>query len=179
MEGDTGSTTEALFTFRLSAATGRTVSVNYATSNLTRHWRRFAAVTRAQTMKQHQAQITFQPGNTSVTIPVKICGEQVRKRTRPSELIFRTLPTQIAGSFNGSATIIDDDVLELLLEESGPTVESGSSSRRISFPQRSVPRCRHSGMVPDRTDRNTRVMLFVRDLQLNPGESCRPLSSSG
>ena len=33
VEGNTGSTTEALFTFTLSAATGRSVSVNYATPN--------------------------------------------------------------------------------------------------------------------------------------------------
>jgi hypothetical protein len=34
VEGDTGTTTEALFTFSLSAATGRTVTANYVTENL-------------------------------------------------------------------------------------------------------------------------------------------------
>ncbi len=93
VEGNTGSTTEMLFTFSLSAATGRTVSVNYATSNT-------GATGGASCgdpfidYETTSGTVSFQPGANSLIIPVKICGDTkgggIRKRFG---LLFQTLPT--------------------------------------------------------------------------------------
>ena len=70
----------------------------------------------------------------------------------------------------GLAAILNDDVLELVLEESGPTPDQAAvldSILAVRDPFRIVG-------IPDwfttGSDRNTRVMLFARHLQLNPGE---------
>ena len=62
-------------------------------------------------------------------------------------------------------------MLELLLEESGPTVDQAAALDallllRDPFRVVGIPEWFATG-----SDRNTRVMFFVRGLQLNPGES--------
>ena len=66
--------------------------------------------------------------------------------------------------------IIDDDVLELLLEQSGPTINQAATLDallllRDPFRVAGIPE-----WFSTDPDRNTRVMFFVRGLQLNPGE---------
>src|SRR4029078_4629661 len=74
-EGDTGSTTETLVTFTLSAATGRAVSVSYATSSVGA----FGGTSCSNPGTDYQTvsgTISFQPGSTSVDIPVTTCGDK-------------------------------------------------------------------------------------------------------
>ena len=47
-------------------------------------------------------------------------------------------------------TIVNDDMLELVLEESGPNPNQAAALDAITWSQRSVPRGEYSGMVPDR-----------------------------
>lgn len=69
-----------------------------------------------------------------------------------------------------TGTIIDDDVLELLLDDSDSTGRQAAAldsflMLRDPFRVVGIPEWFTSG-----ADRNTRVMFFVRGLQLDPGE---------
>jgi Calx-beta domain len=169
VEGNTRTTTEALFTFALSFATGRLVTANYATSNLTA----FGSASCGNPGTDYETvagTISFQPGATSVTVPVKVCGDTSAEE---NELIrFRLSNASNAVVFFNQAlgTIINDDELELLLEDSGPAVNQAAALDALLFlrdPFRVVG-------IPEwfatSSDRNTRMMFFVRGLQLNPGE---------
>jgi hypothetical protein len=114
---------------------------------------------------------TIQPGTTSLTIPVRICGDT---NAEANELLLISLsnPSNAsiiqAGAFG---TIVNDDVLQLVLEESGPTVTQAAALdalllRRDPFSIVGVP-----DWWPNATDKNTRVILFAKNLELNPGES--------
>ena len=67
--------------------------------------------------------------------------------------------------------IVNDDILEWVLEESGPVPGQAAAldsifAVRDPFRIVSIPE-----WFPTGPDKNTRVMLFARNLQLNPGES--------
>ena len=114
---------------------------------------------------------SFETGTTHTYIPVKICGDTSAEANET----FRVILSNVSGatllpSAQGLGTIVNDDVLELILEESGPSPESSCSSGsllglRDPFRIVSIPDWFATG-----ADRNTRVVLFARNLQLNPGE---------
>ena len=169
-EGGPGTTTDMLFTLNLTAATGRTVTVNFATSNGTA-FGGASCSTRGADYESKSGTFTIQPGTTSLTIPVKICGDT---NAEANELLLISLsnPSNAsiiqAGAFG---TIVNDDVLQLVLEESGPTVTQAAALdalllRRDPFSIVGVP-----DWWPNATDKNTRVILFAKNLELNPGES--------
>ena len=165
-EGDTGSTTEALFTFHLSAATSRSVSVNYTTVN--------GSATGGASCGSPgvdyegvSGPISFQPGTTAVTIPIKICGDRSAEANETFSIDLSS-PSNATVSNNASGTIFDDDFLELLFDES-------DSNRPAALDALLQVRDPFHVLLPDwfptaGTDRNTRVMFFVRGLELNPGE---------
>ncbi len=169
VEGNSGSTTDVLFTFRLSAAAGRSVSVDYATSDL-------IATGSASCSNQGtdyvttSGKISFQPGATSVTVPVKVCGD-ASAEANENFLVNLSNPLNATLDANqAQGTIVDDDVLQLLLEEAGPTINQAAALDaflmvRDPFLVAGIPE-----WFPAGPDRNTRVMFFVRGLQLNPGE---------
>jgi Calx-beta domain len=165
-EGDAG-TTEALFTFQLSAATGRSVSVNYATVN--------GSATGGASCgnpgvdyETTSGTISFQPGTTTVTVPVRICGDFGAEAIETFTIDLSNPSNAIVSQTPASVTIIDDDFLELLLDESDP-------NRPAALDAFLFVRDPFRVQLPDwfpttGTDRNTRVMFFVRGLELNPGE---------
>jgi hypothetical protein len=167
-EGNTGTVTEALFTFTLSAATGRSVSANYATQNSSA----FGSPSCSNSGTDYESisgMISFSPGNTSVTIPVKICGDNSAEANEIFRLILSSPVNAIVESPQPNGRILDDDQLELLNNASGPGVDQAAALDSVLMlrdPFRVV--------VPEwftiGPDRNTRVMFFVRGLQLNPGE---------
>ncbi len=169
VEGHTGTTTEAVFTYTLSAATGRLVTANYATANLTA----FGSTSCSNSGTDYETvsgTISFQPGNTSVSVPVKVCGDT---SAEANELFRLTLSNPSNAILFGQSlgTIVDDDELELLLEESEKLVGQAAALDallllRDPFRVVGIPE-----WFPTGSDRNTRVMFFVRGLQLNPGES--------
>ena len=167
-EGNTGST-ELVFTINLSAATGRAVSGNFASSNI------FAfggasCSTQGVDYESVSGAFSFTPGTTTFTIPVKICGDTSAEANET----FRILLTNTSGATlllsQAFGTILDDDVFELVLEESGPTQNQAAALDalllvRDPFRIVGIPEWFSTGV-----DRNTRVTLFARNLQLNPGE---------
>jgi hypothetical protein len=109
-EGDSG-TTDALFTISLSAASGQTVTVNFATADGT-------AVAGADYLATNGA-VTFAPGTTSQGILVKVIGELLNES---SETFFVNLSGAVnatLGDGQGRGTINNDDPL--------PTVSVGDA----------------------------------------------------
>ena len=167
-EGNAGSITELLFTATLSAATGRTITVNFATSNLSATGG-VSCNNQSTDYETKSETLTFQPGNTTLTIPINICGDNAAEANE----IFRVTlsnPANASPIDVAIGAIIDDDVLELLLEEAGPVPNQAAAIDALLFlrdPFRVI-------SLPDwlalGSDRNTRVMFFVRNLQLDPGE---------
>ncbi|HET8671104.1 MAG TPA: Calx-beta domain-containing protein [Candidatus Saccharimonadales bacterium] len=164
----TGSATEVLFTLSLSAATGRLVTVNYATSN-------FSATGGVTCNNQGvdyetaSGSLSFQPGNTALNIPVKICGD-TSAEANETFLLTLSNPSNATSDSQALGTILNDDVLELVLEDSDPTTNQAAALDAIfllrdPFRVVSIPEWFPTGL-----DRNTRLTLFVRNLQLNPGE---------
>lgn len=167
-EGDAGSTV-GTFGVSLSAQTGRTITVNYLTADITATGS--ASCNNPGTDYETAAgTLTFQPRKTSLSIPIKICGDTSAEASET----FRITLSDPAGKlalFDGLGTILDDDVLQLILEESGPSPNPAAALDALLFlrdPFRVV-------TIPDHfangTDRNTRVIFFARNLQLNPGET--------
>jgi methionine-rich copper-binding protein CopC len=177
-EGDTGSTTEALFKVSLSAATGRTVTANFATSNIIATGGG-SCNNQGTDYETKSGTLTFQPGNTALTIPIKICGDS---SAEANETVKVTLSDTANATFRSSeegemqildegiGTIVDDDVLELLLEESGPVVNQAAALDALLFLRDPFSVVGTPEIFASGPDRNTRVMFFVRNLQLNPGE---------
>lgn len=170
VEGNTGTTTEALFTFTLSAATGRSVSASYATLNLSATAGASCA-NQGTDYESASGTISFQPGNTSVTIPVKICGDTNAEANETFLVNFSNPTNAVLDTSKALGTIMDDDELELLLEQSGPTVNQAAALDALLFLRDTFPVAGIPEWFATSSGRNTRVMFFVRGLQLNPGES--------
>jgi hypothetical protein len=168
-EGGPGTTTQAQFTLTLSAATGRTVSVNYATAN-------FSAKGGASCGNQGtdyesvSGTFTFQPGNISTVIPVTVCGD-TNAEANEFFAINLSNPSNATLAFNQAVgTIVGDDVLELVLEESGPGINQAAALESNLHVRDPFHVLRIDDWNPD-GDRNTRAVLFARNLQLDPGEN--------
>ncbi|MGI8689632.1 MAG: Calx-beta domain-containing protein [Thermomicrobiales bacterium] len=102
-EGNSG-TTPFVFTVTLSAASGQTVTVNYATADGT-------ATTADNDYQAQNGALTFAPGVTTQTITVLINGDT---KAEPDETFTVVLSspanaTIAAGGGIGSGTIINDD----------------------------------------------------------------------
>ena len=168
VEGDSGTTVDALLEVRLTAATGRTISVNYATANLSA----FGGTcgTQGVDYEPNSGTITFQPGSFSVIIPVKVCGDTSAEANETFSLNLSNPSNATIADSQGIGTIVNDDVLQLLLEDSSPNINGVAALDALLFVRDpfkvvSVPEAFAFG-----TDRNTRVILFVKNLELNPGE---------
>ncbi|HEX7334391.1 MAG TPA: SBBP repeat-containing protein [Pyrinomonadaceae bacterium] len=170
VEGGPGTTTQALFNLTLSAATGRTVSVNYATANGTA----FGSASCGDQGADYESlsgSFTFQPGQFRTVIPVKVCGDTSAEANEffvvnLSNASNATLPLpQAAG------TIVNDDVLELILEDSAPGISQAAALDSYLYIRDPFRVMRSDEILQGTPDKNTRVILFARNLQLNPGES--------
>jgi hypothetical protein len=170
VEGNAGTTTDLVFTIGLSAATGRAVSGNFTTNNQSAFGGASCATPGAD-YESRTGTFSFTPGATTVMVPIKICGDN----NAEADETFRVFLTNPSGAFFVSnqalGAIVNDDALELVLEESGPVAGQAAAldsilAVRDPFPVAGLPDWATSG-----TDRNTRIVLFARGLQLNPGES--------
>ena len=168
IEGDAGTTTQVSFTVNLSAATGRSVSVNYATSD-------FGATggascgTKGVDYESAVGTIVFQPGATSFTLPVKVCGD---KNTEANETFNVALSNVVNATLildQAEGAILNDDSPGLLLEDSGPARNQAAAIDadlllRDPFRVLSIP-----NKFPADPDPNTKIYLFAQNLELSPG----------
>lgn len=169
VEGNAGTTTELVFTIHLSAATGRTVSGNYASSNVNA-FGGASCNNQGVDYETTSGIFSFQPGTTTFSIPVKICGDTSAEANETFRVILSNPTGATLLLSQGFGTIVNDDVLGLILEDSGPTATQAAALDalllvRDPFRIVSIPE-----WFPVAVDRNTRVAFFARNLQLNPGE---------
>ena len=102
-EGD-ATTVTATFTVSLSQASGKTVTVKYATANNT-------ATSPADYTAVTSTQISFAPGQTTQTVPVQVQGDVLDEN---NETFFVNLSTPVnatLGTSQGQGTITDNDAL--------------------------------------------------------------------
>ena len=170
-EGDVGTTTQMLLEVRLSAVTGRTVSVDYATADFNAS-SGAACGTQGVDYEPVSGKLTFQPGTFSMFVPVKICGDKSAEANETFTFNLSKAVNATIADGQGIGVITNDDVMELVLEDSGPLATQAAAIDalrfvRDPFPVVSVP----EAFAAAGFDRNTRVMLFVRNLELNPGEN--------
>jgi hypothetical protein len=169
VEGDAG-TKQALFEVRLSAATGRTVSVNYATANFDASGAASCSNAGADYVTA-AGTITFQPGSFSINIPVTICGDTSAEANEIFAVNLSSPSNATIANGQGIGAILNDDVLQLLLEESSPNVNQAAAIDALLFLRDPFRVVTIPEMYAAGKDQNTRVMLFVKNLQLNPGET--------
>ena len=101
LEGARGTTT-LLMTVTLSRASGQVVTVNYLTGDGT-------ALVANKDYVRTSGTLTFQPGETSKTIAVKINGD---RRREPNEMFTVLLSNAVGATIGdgvGTATILNDD----------------------------------------------------------------------
>jgi hypothetical protein len=99
-EGDSG-TTPALFAVSLSAVSGQTVTVNYATANGT--------ATAPADYQPASGTLTFLPGVTTQTITVQVVGDIVPEADETFSVALSAPTNATLGSATGTGTILDDD----------------------------------------------------------------------
>jgi hypothetical protein len=109
-EGNSG-TSVANFTVTLSAASGRTVTVNYATADDT--------ATAGSDYTATNGTLTFTPGQTTKTIPVTILGETTGEDNEIFTVVLSSPSNATVASGAGTGTIADDD-------SGGPTLSFAS-----------------------------------------------------
>ena len=113
-EGNNG-TKNATFTVSLSAASGRTTSVNFATANGT--------AIAGSDYTATSGILTFAPGETSKTINVAILGDTI---IEPNETFFVNLSNAT------NATISDDQGIGTITDDDGPAPSPQISINNIS-----------------------------------------------
>ena len=155
-EGDVGVKTAAV-TVKLSAASGQNITVGFATlDNTASAGSDYAAAS---------GSLTFNPGEVTKTVNITINGDTAAE---PDETFFVDLTSPTNGTVaraRGTVTILTDDVPILLTEE--------GSERAIAFESMTMTRAPFSTEIQHLTvtDKRTRIMLFARNVELQPGES--------
>lgn len=174
-EGNSG-TTDAVFIARLTAETGRTVSVDFFTVNEPLPIA-FAPATGGAAcgptvdFEKKSGTLVFQPHELTQTLAVKVCGDTNAEFHEDIFVELSNASNAMLPFARGFMVIVDDDVLLLALDESGPAANQAAaieSHLMLRDPFR-IPNV--AEWMPLGTDRNTRVTLFASGLELSPGES--------
>ena len=117
-EGNAGTTT-ATFTVSLSAASGKTVTVDWATAD-------DDAVQPAD-YTAGSGTLTFVPGDTSETIAVTVNGDLVAELDEPFRVTLSAPSDATLADATGIGTIVDDELLPVIdIDE--PTVLEGAGA---------------------------------------------------
>ena len=101
VEGQSG-TTNGVFTVKLTPASGRTVTVNYATADGT-------GTVAGNDYVPTSGTLTFAPGEISKTIAVTIIGDMVKERNETFFVNLTGATNAAIGRSRGRCTITNDD----------------------------------------------------------------------
>jgi uncharacterized protein (TIGR03437 family) len=177
-EGDAGAT-PATFTVALSAASGRTVTVNYATADNT-----------AEAGSDFQATsgtLTFNPGDTSTTVSVLVIGDTTFE---PNETFLVNLSGPTNASISdpqGVGAIVNDDaappIPKLFIDD--VNVVEGNNSNSVATFSVTLSPVNNQIVTVDFTTANGTATDAGNDYQplggtltFNPGETSRPIAVS-
>jgi len=168
VEGNAGTTTTATFTLSLSALTSRAISGNYVTANSSA-FGGLSCNNQGIDYETASGTFSFPVATATLPVPIKICGDNNAEAAETFRLILSNVSGASLPINQGVGTIFDDDVLELVLEDSGPTQNQAAALDSL-LALRDPFRIELPEWVTTGADRNTRIALFARNLQLNPGE---------
>src|SRR5439155_888514 len=123
-EGNSG-TTNANFTVTLSAASGRTVTVNYATVDAT-------ATAPSDYVAIPTTTLTFNPGQTTRTVSVPVIGDTITELNETFVVSLSNPTNATIDTATGTATILNDDAPSLSINDAN-VVEGNSSTANAIF----------------------------------------------
>ena len=123
-EGDAG-TVDAVFTVTLSAASGKAVTVAYATSG--------ATATSGVDFDAASGVLTFAPGETSKTITVKVKGDALPEGPESFLVALSNPVNATISDGQGTGLIVDDDGAPSLLIEDVAVIEGNSGATQAEF----------------------------------------------
>ena len=159
IEGNSGTTT-AFFSVTLSATSGSVVSVSYSTQN--------GSASSVNDYEQVFGSLTFNPGETVKQVVVTVKGDV---EFEPDETFFVNLTNATHATrlrSLGKGTILNDDgstvPLVLILEEQAPDPIQAAALDSVLFLRDPFPVVNEANLLNHGPDRNTRVMVFVRNL---------------
>ena len=126
-EGAAGTAAALRFTVSLSAASGRTVTVNYADAGTG------SATSGTDYAALGAGTLTFAPGTTAQSLDVSVTGDGAHE---PDETVAVTLSAPVnatlpAGTETGTGTIADDDARPVLSIDSPRVVEGGAGTTAL------------------------------------------------
>jgi len=127
-EGDSGSTTDVVFVVGLSAASGKTVTVNYNTQSI--------GATSGVDYQPTSGMLTFPPGVTELPVTVTVNGDSVDEN---DENFFLALSNavnagvQVGSNPPGQCLILDDDPTPRLSINDVSMNEGSSGTSNFSF----------------------------------------------
>ena len=124
VEGNAGTTT-ATFTATLSAASGQTVTVTWATAD-------DMAIQPAD-YTASSGLLTFVPGDTSETFGVTVKGDIVAELDETFQVLLTSPSNAVLGDPQGLGTIQDDELLPVIDIDEPSIVEGQSGTSLISF----------------------------------------------
>jgi len=157
---DAGSVTISVA--RIDGATG-TVTVDYATSNGTASAGSDYAAT--------SGTLTFNQGETSKTLTIPIVSDNVFE---PDETVTLTLSNPTGGATLGTPATgiltINTPPLLLVLDESGPGASQVAALDSLLFTRDPFPVISVSAVLNSALDQNTRLIVFVTNLQQAAGD---------
>ena len=114
--------------------------------------------------------VIFQPGIVTRTFDVDIIGDTTLESNETfSVTLSEAFATTVADG-DGICTILDDDTL-LVLEESGPAPQQAAAIDSFLFTRDPFRLNRIAGWFNFPAGQDTIVMIFARNLRLNPGET--------
>ena len=123
-EGNTG-TTNAVFTVTLSAASGRTVTVNYATANGT--------ATSTSDYMAVSGTLTFAAGTTTQQITVPVRGDTVNEATETFNVNLSGATNATIADSQGVGTIIDNDPVPSVTINDVSITEGNFGTKTLTF----------------------------------------------
>ncbi len=123
-EGDTTNVT-ASFTVTLSAASGRTVTANYATANGT--------ALAGSDYTAASGVVTFAPGTTSQTVNVTVLPDRIHEPTETYTVALSSPSNATLGTATGTGTIIDNDPVPSLAINNVSVTEGNSGTTNAVF----------------------------------------------
>src|SRR5262249_31968430 len=123
-EGNSG-TTALTFTVSLAAASGQTVTVNYATADGT--------ATAGSDYEPASGTLSFAPGQTSKTITANVLGDTTYERNEPSRLNLSGATGATLARTQAIGTIVNDDALPSLTVNNAGVTEGNSGTTPLTF----------------------------------------------
>jgi hypothetical protein len=123
-EGNSGST-PANFTVSLSAASPHTVTVSYYTNGGT--------ATSGSDYTSVSGTLTFNPGQTSITVPVSVLGDTLFESNETFSLWLTQASHALINRITGNTTIVNDDPSTTISVSEASAIEGNSGLTPVTF----------------------------------------------